>query len=134
MKNAFNELVTRLEMIAYSLENPIYNPLEIGQKHHWAKDEQLKSYSDTCRYLRRDVNDCIELLRILIEEVSNQKKSLLEALEEVNQRIKDFPTYQDLETEEREDEVGGDTAELSYLARITDKVIVKAKGEINGNP
>jgi hypothetical protein len=39
------------------------------------------------------------------------------ALTEIMNRIVDHPAYSDL-TEEQEMDVGGDTAELSYLARV----------------
>lgn len=47
---------------------------------------------------------------------------LREALIEIRDRIKYHPMYADL-TEEREMEVGGDTAELSYLARVADAAL-----------
>lgn len=42
---------------------------------------------------------------------------LRETLTELRDRIKNHPAYADL-TEAQEMEVGGDTAELSYLARV----------------
>ena len=47
---------------------------------------------------------------------------LREALTELRDRIKDHPAYADL-TEEEEIETGGDTAELSYLARVADSAL-----------
>ena len=47
---------------------------------------------------------------------------LLSALTELRDRIKAHPAYADL-TEEEEMEVGGDTAELSYLARVADTAL-----------
>ena len=45
-----------------------------------------------------------------------------EALIELRDRIKDHPAYAEL-TIDREIEVGGDTAELSYLARVADDAL-----------
>jgi hypothetical protein len=135
MKNAFNELVTRLKLVAYSLENPTYNPLEIGQKHHWTKDEQLKSYSDTCRYLHRDVNDCIELLKILIEEVSNRKQEPWEfeyfvPEQEVRQEYGDLLE----EVIDAKETMVGLGLKRDDFPSMFNELIAKAKGEINGNP
>ncbi len=47
---------------------------------------------------------------------------LREALTELRDRIKDHPAYADL-TEAEEIETGGDTAELSYLARVADAAL-----------
>jgi len=44
------------------------------------------------------------------------------ALIEMRDRIKDHPAYDDLTLEE-EIEIGGDTAELSYLARVADSAL-----------
>ena len=51
---------------------------------------------------------------------------LLAALEEIATRIKDHPAYAQL-TEDEELTIGGDTAEFSYLARLADSAIAKAK-------
>ena len=53
---------------------------------------------------------------------------LLEALREMTERIEDHPAYQAL-TEGEEDLTGGDTAELSYLARVGRTAIAKAEGQ-----
>lgn len=53
---------------------------------------------------------------------------LLEALREMTERIEDHPAYQAL-TEEEENLTGGDTAELSYLARVGRAAITKAEGQ-----
>jgi len=50
---------------------------------------------------------------------------LLAALQEIVIRIKDHPAYAPL-TESEEEVEGGDTAELSYLARVGDAAIAKA--------
>jgi acyl-CoA reductase-like NAD-dependent aldehyde dehydrogenase len=50
--------------------------------------------------------------------------ALREALSEIRDRIKGHPAYEDL-TEDEEMETGGDTAELSYLARVADAVLNK---------
>lgn len=47
---------------------------------------------------------------------------LRDALTELRDRIKGHPAYASL-TEEEEGEVGGDTAELSYLARVADAAL-----------
>ncbi len=53
---------------------------------------------------------------------------MLEALEEVRERLADHPAYAEL-TEAEEEREGGDTAELSYLVRTIDAAIRAAKGE-----
>jgi hypothetical protein len=45
------------------------------------------------------------------------------ALTEIRDRLVDHPAYADLETEEREQEVGGDTAALSYLVRVANAAL-----------
>lgn len=55
--------------------------------------------------------------------------TLYEALREIHDRIAGHPAYEAL-TEEQEIEVGGDTAELSYLARIAAEAMAKARGEV----
>ena len=45
-----------------------------------------------------------------------------EALTELRDRIKGHPAYESL-TETEEIEIGGDTAELSYLARVADEAL-----------
>lgn len=44
------------------------------------------------------------------------------ALEELRDRLSKHPAYADL-TESEEEEVGGDTAEFSYLVRVIDSVL-----------
>ena len=51
-----------------------------------------------------------------------QATKLRAALTELRDRITGHPAYADL-TEEEEDETGGDTAELSYLARVADAAL-----------
>jgi len=48
-----------------------------------------------------------------------RSEKLSAALTEIRDRIKDHPAYADL-TMDEEIEIGGDTAELSYLARVAD--------------
>ncbi len=48
--------------------------------------------------------------------------ALREALKELRDRIKDHPAYAAL-TQAEELDVGGDTAELSYLARVADAAL-----------
>jgi hypothetical protein len=48
------------------------------------------------------------------------------ALIEIRDRIIDHPAYADL-TEGEEIEVGGDTAELSYLARLANQALKDAQ-------
>ena len=52
---------------------------------------------------------------------------LLRALQEIRARLTEHPAYADL-TETEEDDIGGDTAELSYLARVARAAIAKAEG------
>ena len=49
-------------------------------------------------------------------------EALRAALTELRDRIKDHPAYADL-TEAEELDIGGDTAELSYLARVADAAL-----------
>ena len=49
--------------------------------------------------------------------------TLLETLKEVLARIEDMPDFIPLGSEERENKVGGTTAELSYLSRLIRGVI-----------
>lgn len=51
---------------------------------------------------------------------------LLYALKEIRRRIKSHPVYEELTLDE-EIEVGGDTAEFSYLARVADEAISAAE-------
>lgn len=55
----------------------------------------------------------------MLREAKRENEQLRDALTELRDRIKDHPVYAEL-TEEEEENVGGDTAELSYLARIAD--------------
>ena len=52
---------------------------------------------------------------------------LLRALQEIHARLIEHPAYADL-TEAEEEDIGGDTAELSYLARVARAAIAKAEG------
>jgi hypothetical protein len=47
---------------------------------------------------------------------------LREALTELRDRIKSHPLYAEL-TESDENDMGGETAELSYMARVADKAL-----------
>ena len=58
-------------------------------------------------------------------------QALLQALREMTERIEDHPAYQAL-TEEEENLTGGDTAELSYLARVGRAAIAKATERAHG--
>ena len=53
---------------------------------------------------------------------------LLAAITEIVERLEVHPAYAQL-TEDEEVEIGGDTAEFSYLARIGRAAIEKAAGE-----
>lgn len=68
----------------------------------WCEDKQ---YDSDVHYVRGDRYD-----------------DLRTALEDLRDRIKAHPAYADL-TEEEELETGGDTAELSYLARVADAAL-----------
>lgn len=68
----------------------------------WCEDKQ---YDSDVHYVRGDRYD-----------------DLCTALEELRDRIKAHPAYAEL-TEEEEIETGGDTAELSYLARVADAAL-----------
>jgi hypothetical protein len=52
---------------------------------------------------------------------------LLEALKDIHARLTEHPAYAEL-TEDEEEDIGGDTAELSYLARMARTAIAKAEG------
>ena len=58
--------------------------------------------------------------------LETQRDELLAALEDITARIKDHPAYAELSQDE-ELTIGGDTAEFSYLARLADSAIAKAK-------
>lgn len=73
-----------------------------GGEVSWCEDKQ---YDSDVHYVRGDRYD-----------------DLRTALEELRDRIKAHPAYADL-TEAEEIEIGGDTAELSYLARVTDAAL-----------
>jgi hypothetical protein len=47
---------------------------------------------------------------------------LREALQEIRDRLAGHPVYQEL-TEDQEMEIGGDTAELSYMVRLADEAL-----------
>lgn len=49
-------------------------------------------------------------------------EELHSALKEMRDRIKNHPVYADL-TEDEEQDIGGDTAELSFLARVADAAL-----------
>jgi hypothetical protein len=68
----------------------------------WCEDKQ---YDSDVHYVRGDRYD-----------------ELRTALSELRDRLKAHPAYADL-TEEEEMETGGDTAELSYLARVADAAL-----------
>ena len=59
-----------------------------------------------------------------IEQLVTHQPVLLEALTEIKERLEQHPAYEPL-TEEQEIEIGGDTAELSYLVRIASAAIAK---------
>ena len=59
------------------------------------------------------------LLKAEIEALRADAERLRETLTELRDRIKRHPAYENL-TEEEEIATGGDTAELSYLARVAD--------------
>ena len=49
------------------------------------------------------------------------------ALSEIRDRLVDHPSYSAL-TEEEEEDIGGDTAEFSYLVRVVDEALQTPKG------
>lgn len=57
------------------------------------------------------------------EEAADEIERLRAALTELRDRIKSHPAYAALTVDE-EIEIGGDTAELSYLARAADDALV----------
>lgn len=62
---------------------------------------------------------------ILLQQVQDQASEierLRAALTELRDRIKEHPAYAEL-TESEEIDTGGDTAELSYLARVADEAL-----------
>lgn len=58
-----------------------------------------------------------DLIADVLRRDASEVDRLRETLTELRDRIKNHPAYADL-TEAQEMEVGGDTAELSYLARV----------------
>lgn len=75
-------------------------------------DSSDYSSGDENEAIRACLGDAIEIER------------LREALTELRDRIIDHPAYADL-TEAQELEDGGDTAELSYLARVANMALVR---------
>jgi len=55
-------------------------------------------------------------------------RMMRDSLIELRDRLRDHPAYADL-TEDEEMDIGGDTAELSYLVRVADKVLCARTGE-----
>jgi hypothetical protein len=64
----------------------------------------------------------VNVLWDTVRVLENEKTSLRAALEEIRDRIERHPAYADL-TEEEEIYIGGDTAELSYLARVANAAL-----------
>jgi hypothetical protein len=54
--------------------------------------------------------------------IMTTETKLREALKEIRDRIAEHPEYQEL-TEKEEMEIGGDTAEFSYLVRLADEAL-----------
>ncbi len=59
-----------------------------------------------------------------IDDLRNEVDRLREALTELRDRITGHPAYEDL-TEDEEMNVGGDTAEFSYLARVANGALAR---------
>lgn len=66
------------------------------------------------QYSRRAENDIAELAR--------ERDNLRTALAELRNRLSGHPMYAEL-AEEEEENVGGDTAEFSYLVRVADAAL-----------
>ena len=58
----------------------------------------------------------------VMRDAANEIEALRAALSEIRNRIVDHPLYSPL-TEDEEDEVGGEAAELSYLVRVADAAL-----------
>jgi|GEM_PF-6063069 hypothetical protein len=58
---------------------------------------------------------------------------LRSALEEIRDRIKEHPAYAEM-TQDEEIEIGGDTAELSYLARVADDALAATAMPLESHP
>lgn len=89
--------------------------------------KDAKEAWDSHRNMRQGPGDESTQDRILrlsaeIGSLVRQRDELLTALNDVATRIKDHPAYEEL-TEDEEMSIGGDTAELSYLARICDSAM-----------
>ena len=99
----------------------VYGDLEHDDTHQtcyrggdvgWCDEAQFAS---DVMYVRADVAD-----------------RLRAALVELRERIKGHPAYAEL-TEDEEIAIGGETAELSYLARVADMALVMSRGERRPN-
>ena len=91
----------------------------VALQHHAA--DQAQRVAD----LEAEIDRITETGRVHIRraaEFEAQRDELAEALVELSDRIRGHPAYADL-TEDQEMRVGGDTAELSYLARVADAAL-----------
>lgn len=61
-----------------------------------------------------------------IEPAQSVNAELLDALKDISKRLSDHPAYQEL-TDDEENDIGGDTAEFSYLVRIANSAIARAE-------
>lgn len=58
------ELLVNLEFWADCLENPAYNPLEVGFRHTpLTKDEIIQRYKDECSMTRHAILRVIEMIK-----------------------------------------------------------------------
>lgn len=59
-----SDLVVNLEYWAECLENPTYNPLEVGFRHSpLSKDEIIQRYKDECHMTRHAILKVIEIIQ-----------------------------------------------------------------------
>lgn len=68
---------------------------------------------------QRELDYCHELINQLNKKVN----ILICGLKDVRTRIANHPAYGEL-TEEEENSIGGDAAELSYIVRMIDKTLL----------
>lgn len=107
--------------------------LEASERELMGRRDELMTAIGACRDAMPEtavqVNDAIayplavpDYVRASVSLLVAQRDELLEALTEIKNRIEDHPMYAPL-TMEEECEVGGDTAELSYLVRVADEAL-----------
>ena len=95
---------------------------ELLSSEHGECPEMAQYYADA---IRAGLKNCVS--------APTEIERLRAALVKLSERIKDHPAYADL-TESEESDIGGDTAELSYLARVADGALRPSVAVSGGTP